>query len=316
MTRVAGVVAVVAALLLGALPASASRSRAGADEPALLRALELETAPAGVTLCFTGRRFDSTLRGLGSNGGDIGYFRARWYDSGIGRFLQEDPVGDGQNWYVYADASPADTIDPLGLFAFWVHGEITLDVMRWSGLNLRHAEIAAKASIDVDTRPGGQSGENTHVHAMRSTKRGGELEGWPASGPPEWTEDNALALARARALIATYRTAAQKALCVGDFDRASKMIGEGLHTVQDIPAHRNDDGKQATNWQHTAGRLPILGRVPFIGALSNPRTVRDLFYRPDVRAEAERLSDAFVASVLAGAPDDVVFFYKMPEGPR
>jgi RHS repeat-associated protein len=45
------------------------------------------------------------------------YYRARYYDSGIGRFLGEDPIGfdGGDNGYEYADNSPNDFIDPSGL---------------------------------------------------------------------------------------------------------------------------------------------------------------------------------------------------------
>jgi len=45
------------------------------------------------------------------------YYRARYYDSEIGRFLKEDPVGffAGQNFYVYALGSPMNWTDPMGL---------------------------------------------------------------------------------------------------------------------------------------------------------------------------------------------------------
>jgi len=44
---------------------------------------------------------------------------ARWYDAGLRRFLSPDPLGidGGFNLYAYADADPANRIDPLGLCA-------------------------------------------------------------------------------------------------------------------------------------------------------------------------------------------------------
>jgi len=39
---------------------------------------------------------------------------ARWYDPTVGRFISEDPVRDGGNWFGYADSSPASHIDPDG----------------------------------------------------------------------------------------------------------------------------------------------------------------------------------------------------------
>ena len=42
------------------------------------------------------------------------YLRARYYDANVGRFLTEDPIKDGSNWYIYAN-NPILYIDPLGL---------------------------------------------------------------------------------------------------------------------------------------------------------------------------------------------------------
>ena len=42
------------------------------------------------------------------------YLRARYYSPEIGRFVSEDPVRDGLNWYVYANNNPVNYIDPWG----------------------------------------------------------------------------------------------------------------------------------------------------------------------------------------------------------
>ncbi len=39
----------------------------------------------------------------------------RYMDTRTGRFISQDPAGDGNNWYAYADNSPANAIDPSGL---------------------------------------------------------------------------------------------------------------------------------------------------------------------------------------------------------
>ncbi len=43
------------------------------------------------------------------------YLRARYYDTETGRFINEDPIRDGLNWYVYCGGNPVNYVDPLGL---------------------------------------------------------------------------------------------------------------------------------------------------------------------------------------------------------
>jgi RHS repeat-associated protein len=58
---------------------------------------------------FSGRERDS-LTGLM-------YYRARFYDPQLGRFISEDPIGlaGGINFYNYVGSNPVNAIDPLGL---------------------------------------------------------------------------------------------------------------------------------------------------------------------------------------------------------
>jgi uncharacterized protein (TIGR03437 family) len=58
---------------------------------------------------FTGRESD-TVTGLL-------YYRARYYNPSIGRFLTEDPISfrGGMNFYTYVRNSPMNFVDPLGL---------------------------------------------------------------------------------------------------------------------------------------------------------------------------------------------------------
>ncbi len=67
-----------------------------------------ELAPAS-GYGFTGREWDPET--------SLFYYRARYYDPRIGRFLSEDPIGfaGGDNFYAYVDDSPTDQVDPFGL---------------------------------------------------------------------------------------------------------------------------------------------------------------------------------------------------------
>jgi RHS repeat-associated protein len=58
---------------------------------------------------FTGRERD--------NATGLMYYRARWYDPQIGRFMSEDPIGleGGQNFYAYVQDNPVNLVDPFGL---------------------------------------------------------------------------------------------------------------------------------------------------------------------------------------------------------
>jgi len=45
------------------------------------------------------------------------YYRARYYDAQVGRFISEDPTdfnGSGTNFYAYVRNNPVDLADPLG----------------------------------------------------------------------------------------------------------------------------------------------------------------------------------------------------------
>jgi RHS repeat-associated protein len=64
---------------------------------------------------YTGREQDSET--------GLDYYRARYYDAGVGRFISEDPIGfngGDANLYRYVFNSPVNAIDPSGL-----NGEVT-----------------------------------------------------------------------------------------------------------------------------------------------------------------------------------------------
>ncbi len=55
------------------------------------------------------------------------YYRARWYDPDLGRFISEDPLGlaGGVNSYAYVRNNPVNRKDPFGLYEIDVHYYLT-----------------------------------------------------------------------------------------------------------------------------------------------------------------------------------------------
>jgi len=53
------------------------------------------------------------------------YLRARYYDPETGRFISEDPIRDGLNWYVYCYNDPVNYFDPSGNTTEWDRQNVT-----------------------------------------------------------------------------------------------------------------------------------------------------------------------------------------------
>ena len=65
------------------------------------------------------------------------YYRARYYDQGVGRFLNEDPArfAAGRNFYRYVANSPVSRKDPLGLWQVTIGGGLGLGARLTFGSN-------------------------------------------------------------------------------------------------------------------------------------------------------------------------------------
>jgi RHS repeat-associated protein len=73
---------------------------------------EIESASGSVPqpFRFTGREYDSET--------GLYYYRAKYYDPELGRFISEDPIGleGGINLYAYVGNNPVNNRDPSGLY--------------------------------------------------------------------------------------------------------------------------------------------------------------------------------------------------------
>ena len=65
------------------------------------------TSSVECNLRFPGQYFDAET--------GLHYNFHRYYDPTLGRYITEDPIRDGLNWYAYAGSNPGNAIDPLGL---------------------------------------------------------------------------------------------------------------------------------------------------------------------------------------------------------
>ena len=108
------------------------------------------------------------------------YYRTRFYDSQLGRFISEDPIGlsGGINSFAYVSNNPQNSSDPSGLFNEDVHFYLTYFlVTKFSCLTPNDARLIAEADQgtdeNADTAPWlgisvAQAMRNANDHAFTS----------------------------------------------------------------------------------------------------------------------------------------------------
>ena len=92
---------------------------------------------------YTGREVDAD---------DLYYYRARYYDPRIQRFISEDPIGfmSGDfNWYRYVGNDPVNYFDPNGEFAFLIPAIIDVAEL---GVDILIERYLAKAASRMATK--------------------------------------------------------------------------------------------------------------------------------------------------------------------
>ena len=105
---------------------------------------------------YTGREFDSES--------GLYYYRARYYDPSIGRFIGEDPTGftDGTNFYDYAANNPIVFIDPMGLWHCVGGANCDLDSQMMSNLDCFDRCTHCNTAITSGRRPPTPTNQGAH----------------------------------------------------------------------------------------------------------------------------------------------------------
>ncbi|MDH4155407.1 MAG: RHS repeat-associated core domain-containing protein [Nitrospira sp.] len=115
---------------------------------------------------YTGREFD-TESGLY-------YYRARYYESSSGRFLQQDPIGlaGGLNLYGYVGSNPVNAIDPMGLIAPAVPLVAPVIVPTLQGIGSVATALGGLALAAISVTGGDTRISSFHVEAVGSNDSG------------------------------------------------------------------------------------------------------------------------------------------------
>jgi RHS repeat-associated protein len=124
-------------------------------------------------------RYDYTGRERDPDTGLL-YYRARWYDPQVGRFISEDPIGlaGGINQFAYVSNNAQNAKDPTGFYEIDVHYYLTYYLaLRTGCFNNAEAREIANGDQGVDenpeTKPAYGSSErqrqvNAYYHALHA----------------------------------------------------------------------------------------------------------------------------------------------------
>jgi RHS repeat-associated protein len=109
---------------------------------------------------YTGREMDPES--------GLYYYRARYYDPNVGRFLNEDPLGfaPGPNFYAYVHNSPVSRNDPSGLWDSYTHSALYWNALKLCGVDDETIYQIQQASIALDANS--QMPWEAFIHSMKA----------------------------------------------------------------------------------------------------------------------------------------------------
>lgn len=162
------------------------------------------------------------------------YYRARYYDWNVGRFLGEDPMGftSGYNFFAYVGNKPIQFNDSTGLFPTKFHRDMTYDAARAAfGAKCEPlARIVAQANGDQDAL----NGVGEHLKFAVGVGDGWSREGIHFGGGVDQSLHDAFT------------------------NCDDKALGKGLHGVQDGLSHSGPYASPGVHyWTSMLGYLTL-----------------------------------------------------------
>jgi RHS repeat-associated protein len=176
---------------------------------------------------YTGREMD---------GINLLYYRARYYNPAIQRFISEDPIGlkGGVNPYQYASGNPISLSDPHGTYSSNNHYFYSYDAAIAAGYSIQQANQIAMENIMTDFAPTFNEAQSTdafdaNMHAMAGRKPNGNMQ--DCKEALQGTTDRL-----------------RDSLMAGE-------LGPALHTIQDMQAsgHQLKDWTGSVDYDHEIG---------------------------------------------------------------